>query len=252
MSYSVIIPAYNEEQFLPDTLRALDAAMSELGEKGQVIVVDNNSTDATARVAEEHGAEVVFEPVNQISRARNAGVAVAGGKHLIFVDADTRVTAELLRTALGNLESGTCCGGGALVTFDRSSRFADWLLRIWTWFSLKLRLAAGSFVYCLREGFDAVGGFSQSVYASEEIWFSRDLKAWGRKRGLDFRIIETAPVVTSLRKLDWYSPFSMLLLLLLFTVFPLAPRFRSLCGHWYKRPKTGSSPGSRTTETRAE
>ena len=55
MSYSVIIPAYNEEQFLPDTLTALDAAMNELGEKGQVIVVDNNSTDATARVAEEHG-----------------------------------------------------------------------------------------------------------------------------------------------------------------------------------------------------
>ncbi len=250
MSYSVIIPAYNEEQFLPDTLAALDAAMSELGEKGQVIVVDNNSTDATARVAEEHGARVVFEPVNQISRARNAGAAVADGQHLIFLDADTRAPAALLRTALDNLESGTCCGGGSVVAFDRSDRFADRILRIWTWISVKFRVAAGCFVYCLREGFDAVGGFSESIYMSEEIWFSRKLKAWGKKRGLDFRIVETDPVVTSARKLDWYSPFSMLLMILLFTVFPLAPRFRSLCGHWYKRP--GKDAQSGPEETRAE
>ena len=250
MSYSVIIPAYNEEQFLPDTLAALDEAMSELGEKGQVIVVDNNSTDATARIAEEHGVEVVFEPVNQISRARNAGAAVAEGQHLIFLDADTRAPAALLRTALDNLESGTCCGGGAVVAFDRSDRFADMILGAWTWISVKFRLAAGSFVYCLREGFDAAGGFSESVYASEEIWFSRKLKAWGKKRGLDFRIVETAPVVTSSRKLDWYSPFSMLLMILLFTVFPPATRFRSLCGHWYKRPGKDAQPGPE--ETRAE
>ena len=121
-SVSIVIPAYNEEPFLPDTLVALDAAMNEIGERGQVIVVDNNSTDATARVAEEHGAEVVFEPVNQISRARNAGAAAAGGKHLIFLDADTLLPAELLRTALDNLESGTCCGGGALVIKRRSAR----------------------------------------------------------------------------------------------------------------------------------
>ena len=242
MSYSVIIPAYNEEQFLPDTLTALDAAMGELGEKGQVIVVDNNSTDATARVAEEHGARVVFEPVNQISRARNAGAAVADGQYLIFLDADTRASASLLRTALDNLQSGACCGGGSTVAFDRKDPFSDRLLGAWNWVSVKFRLAAGSFVYCLREGFDAAGGFSESVYATEEIWFTRKLKAWGKKRGLDFRVVETAPVVTSSRKLDWYSPFSMVLMLLLFTVFPFAPRFRSLCGLWYKRPGKGSRP----------
>jgi glycosyltransferase involved in cell wall biosynthesis len=40
-----------------------------------VIVVDNNSTDATAELARRGGARVVFEPVNQIARARNAGAA---------------------------------------------------------------------------------------------------------------------------------------------------------------------------------
>ena len=151
---------------------------------------------------------------------------------------------------MGGGSPGTGCGGGSVVTFDRSDRFADSLVGIWTWFSVKFRLASGCFVYCLREGFDAAGGFSESVYATEEIWFSRKLKAWGKKRGLDFRIVETAPVITSSRKLDWYSPFSMVLLLLLFTVFPFAPRFRSLCGLWYKRPAKDAGPGSE--ETRAE
>lgn len=240
MSYSVIIPAYNEEPFLPDTLAALEKAMTELGENGQVIVVDNNSTDATARIAREHGARVVFEPVNQISRARNAGAAVADGRYLIFLDADTLVRATLLRKALDNLSGGACCGGGAVVEFDRSDRIAHGAVRVWTWISVKFRVAAGSFVYCLRDGFDAAGGFSEAVYAGEEIWFSRRLKSWGRKRRLDFRIIGDPPVVTSARKLDWYSPLSLLFLLFILTVFPWGTRFRSFCGHWYKRPKASA------------
>ena len=43
------------------------------------------------------------------------------------------------------------------------------------------RLAAGSFVYCRAEAFRDTGGFPQDCYTGEEIWFSRKLKAWGRK-----------------------------------------------------------------------
>lgn len=240
MSYSIIIPAYNEEDFLPGTLAALEVAMDEVGERGQVVVVDNNSSDGTAEIAKKQGARVVFEPVNQISRARNAGAAVAEGRYFIFLDADTQVSGSLLKVALENLESGKCCGGGSVVTFDKATGVTDKLVDLWTWISVRFSVAAGSFVYCLREGFEATGGFSEAVYASEEIWFSRRLKAWGKRRGLEFRIVKTAPVVTSSRKLDWYSPFTILLSLVVLTLFPFAVRFRSLCGLWYKRP-TGSS-----------
>ncbi|UCD30686.1 MAG: glycosyltransferase, partial [Planctomycetota bacterium] len=47
VNYSVIIPAYNEEAFLPQTLKALQTAMAALTMKGEIIVVDNNSTDKT-------------------------------------------------------------------------------------------------------------------------------------------------------------------------------------------------------------
>ena len=65
------------------------------------------------------GVQVVFEPINQISRARNTGAASASGKYFIFLDADTILSVELLQLVLAKLTSGTCCGGGALVAFDQ-------------------------------------------------------------------------------------------------------------------------------------
>ena len=62
----------------------------------EVIVVDNNSTDDTAAIAEAMGATVVGEPVQGIGRARNRGASVAQGDVLVFVDADVAVPVTLL------------------------------------------------------------------------------------------------------------------------------------------------------------
>ena len=237
-AYSVIIPAHNEETWLPRCLTALAEAMAAVGERGEVIVVDNASTDATARVAEEHGARVVREPHRQISRARNTGARCAGGRYLIFLDADTILPTPLLRQALSNLAGGECAGGGSFVRLDIP---LPWSLRqfmkFWEWNARRMGLAAGCFVYCSREAFDAIGGFDERVYASEEVWFSRALGKWGRKNGKPFLLITEPPVVTSGRKIEWHTPLELLLRICLLVAFPFAVRFRSLCGLWYDRPK---------------
>ncbi len=238
ITYSVIIPAYNEEKWLSRTLSTLTKAMSALDAPGEIIVVDNNSTDQTPQIAEKLNARVVFEPVNQISRARNAGARAAQGRYFIFVDADTLISLALLQTALNNLYSGIFCGGGGIVEFDTSTRpFARKVLNLWNWISIKYGFAAGCFIYCLREGFEAVGGFSEKVYASEEIWFSHKLHSWGKKRDMAFQIISSPPVVTSIRKLEWFSPFQLLTMVLVLTIFPFLLRFRLTCSFWYYRPK---------------
>ena len=92
MKVSVVIPAFNEEKLLPSTLgavRAAAAAFTARGWEWECVVCDNNSTDRTAEVARAAGAAVVFEPVNQIGRARDAGARAATGAWLVFIDADS-------------------------------------------------------------------------------------------------------------------------------------------------------------------
>ncbi|MFQ5659784.1 MAG: glycosyltransferase [Gammaproteobacteria bacterium] len=247
VEYSVIIPAFNEERLLPGTLARLNDAMSGIDLAGEIIVVDNNSSDGTAGIARAHKARLVFEPVNQISRARNTGARIANGRYLIFVDADTMVSQVLLMTALQSLEAGTCCGGGVRVAGDRSpSRIMHYAMELWNILSVQFGWAAGCFIYCLREGFEAIGGFSEKVYASEEIWLSRRLRSWGKKRGLAFEIITDPPAITSMRKLDWYTPAQLLLLTIPVLLFPPAVRFRVFCLPWYRRPhEKGRNTGNR-------
>ena len=200
--YSIIVPAFNEAHWLPKTLACLQYAMAAQSQAGELIVVDNNSSDDTAKVARLSKAKVVFEPINQISRARNTGAGAARGKYLFFVDADTSIPPALLTKALDQLNSGEVSGGGAVIEFDGPvDPLARIALQLWTLFSTNFKLAAGCFIFCLQQDFVTVGGFSQEVYASEEVWLSLALNRNAKKRGTKFSIITEYPAVSSARKL---------------------------------------------------
>src|SRR5438477_12943490 len=99
MKVSIIVPAFNEEKLITSSLRQMkkaSAAFAELGWQTELIVCDNNSTDRTGELARAEGALVVFEKMNQIARARNAGARAASGEWLVFVDADSHPSRELL------------------------------------------------------------------------------------------------------------------------------------------------------------
>ena len=237
--YSIIIPAFNEATELPATLAAIRTAMESQSLTGECIVVDNNSSDATADVARSAGADhVVFEPINQIARARNAGVAASQGQHLIFVDADTRIDPALLSEALHLLATGSCVGGGAVIEFEGEiGPIGRISIALWKRISQLTRTAAGSFLFCRRDAFEAIGGFDQKLYASEEVRLSRLLRKWGRAHEMRFEIIQSAPARTSARKLQWYSGPQMLGWICFMLLVPIAVRSRKLCGFWYERPE---------------
>jgi len=237
-AYSIIIPAFNEEALLPDTLAALATAMGQAGHRGQIVVVDNNSTDATADIARDRGARVVFEPVNQIARARNTGARHCETRWLVFVDADTIVPPALLGGALDRLHQGGWSGGGARVSTDQPLKgLGAVFLSVWNHFATHSRTAAGSFIFCRRDGFEAVGGFDQRLFAGEELVFSLACRRWSRPKGLHFGIIADPPVITSARKLDAYGPAQVAALALL-ALFPPAVLLRSLVHPlWYRRLK---------------
>jgi glycosyltransferase involved in cell wall biosynthesis len=241
--YSIIIPAYNEAAELPRTLQSIRACMALEPMRGECIVVDNNSTDGTSEIAKTHGADkVVKEPINQIARARNTGARASNGKYLIFIDADTRVKPKLVSQAIRLLQEGSHAGGGALVHFESEvgliGRFG---IGLWERISKLTQIAAGSFLFCSREAFEAVGGYDETLYASEEVRFSRQIRKWAKTRGQRFKIIEDAPALTSARKLQWYSGFQILKSVALMMILPVAVKSRRLCAFWYERPD-GNSP----------
>jgi glycosyltransferase involved in cell wall biosynthesis len=204
---------------------------------GEIVVCDNNSKDRTAEVARVGGARVVFEPHNQIARARNTGARAALGEWLVFVDADTRIPPEALREALDLLESGTVAGGGSVFRMDcGGNRSGALVVRTWTWISRRFHIAAGSFLFARSDAFAEVRGFPLGVYAGEELWLSRSLKRWGRRRGMGFRVLHRHPVSTSGRKLEWFPPWFLAGTFLLMTICPFLSRSRAFCRIWYRRP----------------
>ena len=209
MKISVIIPAFNEERLIGETLRHVNAARTAFSRRGwetEIIVCDNNSTDRTAELARAGGAVVVFEPVNQIARARNCGAAAASGDWLVFIDADSHPSAELFADVAGQVEAGRCLAGGSTVKLEGNYLVGNLISRLWNAISRIGRLLAGSFIFCETTAFRQVGGFNNELFAAEEIDLSQRLKRLARSTRRRIVILHRHPLLTSARKMHLYTP----------------------------------------------
>jgi glycosyltransferase involved in cell wall biosynthesis len=237
MKISIIVPAYNEEKLITSTLRSILAAMAAFEEanwESELIVCDNNSTDRTAELARAEGANVVFEPINQIGRARNCGAAAASGDWLIFIDADSHPSRDLFADVRETIRSGDCFAGGSTVTLDGRHPIARWLIVGWNLLSRCRNLMAGSFIFCERKTFEEIDGFSEHLFASEEIDLSIRLKKIARARKQRVVILHRHPLLTSGRKMHLYSKREYLRFLAKTILRNGAPlRSREECFAWY-------------------
>jgi glycosyltransferase involved in cell wall biosynthesis len=202
---SFIIPAHNEEAFIAGTVQAITACARGIDEPYEVIVVDDASTDRTAEIAREHGAEVVSIVRRQISASRNAGAAAAQGDKFIFVDGDTTITPRALRGALRVLRNGAV-GGGCLGRFDGPVPLYGFILvRVILAIAQPIfQFTGGCFLFCTRAAFEDIGGFSERLFCAEEVALAQELKQRGRF------VILREHVITSGRKIRKYSFSEML------------------------------------------
>ena len=208
MKISIIVPAFNEEALLGASLAQIKlaaAAFTKTGWETELIVCDNNSTDRTADIARAAGATVVFEPVNQIARARNSGAAVATGDWLVFVDADSHPSAELFADVAEQTRSGRWLAGGVTIRLDENLFVAGLITGAWNCASRIFKLLAGSFIFCDAAVFRKVGGFSNELFAGEELELTKRLKQFGRGQGRGIVILHRHPIVTSTRKMRLYT-----------------------------------------------
>jgi glycosyltransferase involved in cell wall biosynthesis len=208
MNISIVVPAFNEEKLIAATLSSIKAACKSFdafGWQTELIVCDNNSTDRTSEIARAAGANVVFEPKNQIARARNKGAKAATGDWLIFVDADSHPTAQLFSDVANEIQTGRCLGGGCVIRMDERHFFADRVTSIWNWISRIYKWPAGSFIFCRTDAFREIDGFNMDLFASEEIDLAKRLKRIAKQRRQKLVILHRHPMLTSARKMRLYS-----------------------------------------------
>jgi glycosyltransferase involved in cell wall biosynthesis len=237
MKVSIIIPAFNEEKLLGKTLHAIQAALvsfQQIGWETELIVCDNNSTDRTAEVARAAGAKVVFEPINQIARARNCGAAAATGDWSIFVDADSTPSAELFGNVAKVIQSGKAIGGGSTVRLDTTNFPARVLTHFWNATSRILHWVAGSFIFVETGAFRELNGFSTEFFTGEELDLSKRLKRLARKQRKKVVILSQHPLLTSDRKIYLYGMRELGRFLLKAFLRPNATmRSREASSPWY-------------------
>jgi glycosyltransferase involved in cell wall biosynthesis len=237
LKISVIVPAFNEEKLIAVSLAAIRKAMETFAAvkwTSELIVCDNNSTDRTAELARAAGAMVVFEPVNQIARARNKGAEAATGDWLVFVDADSQPSVELFADAAAAIESGKYVYGGCTVKLEGNYRVANGVTGLWNSISRLRKWAAGSFIFCETAAFREVGGFDNRLFVSEEIDLSKRLWDVAKRQGKSAVILRRHPLMTSARKLHLYRRRDILWFLAR-SVFTNGKtmRDRDACYVWY-------------------
>jgi cellulose synthase/poly-beta-1,6-N-acetylglucosamine synthase-like glycosyltransferase len=211
MKISVVVPAFNEERLLGETLAQIRTAAEVFVGRGwdwELIVCDNNSTDRTAEIAREAGVTVVFEPVNQIARARNSGAAAATGDWLVFVDADSHPGVELFADMAKEIQSGSCFAGGATICWDRKNFLTALMMPILNVGFRWRRFLHGPFMFIESATFRKLGGFSLETFCGEDWELGQRLQKLAKETGRRFVILHRHPILTSARQLKEHSPLA--------------------------------------------
>lgn len=207
MRISLVIPAYNEEAYLPALLQSVEAARQRYvhgADRIEVIVGDNLSTDRTAAIAREFGYRAVAVEKRCIGAVRNGAASVASGEILCFIDADSRIDPETFNAIDDAMQTGKVSIGATGVVPDRTSVGIRATIVIFEAIGRLTGMDTGV-VFCRREDFAAVGGYDETRLAAEDIDLLVRLKAYGRKQGRRFVRLPAVRAVTSARKFDTHG-----------------------------------------------
>jgi glycosyltransferase involved in cell wall biosynthesis len=197
---SFVVPAYNEEALIASCLAAIQAEIARTDCRSEIIVVDNNSTDGTRRIASSiPGVVIVDEPQRGLVQARRAGYLAANGEFIANIDADTILPEGWLRTALEEFSRSPdlVALSGPCIYYDlpRSAQFVAamfYRIAFATYLLVRFVLGAGSMI----QG----GNFIVSKSALETAGgFNSDFCFYGEDTDLALRLSKVGPVKFSLK-----------------------------------------------------
>ena len=216
------MPVRNAGRFIAE---AIGSALAQAGCVGEVIVIDDGSTDDTVAVVrsfDDARVKLAVNPGTGVSAARNHGVAQASGTWIVFLDADDRLVAGAVPELLGRADPGTVAVYGDYDRMDEAGRRTGWrhLLRnrrAKPTGDILRAIVCGNFVQCgcailRRDQILAVGGFDPQLALCEDWLLWCKLAACGPftyVKGLhvsDYRIHPTSTMHRRARTFAEFQP----------------------------------------------
>ena len=237
MLLSVVVPAFNEEGYLGETLAGLNLAKALLQRERSIqtetIVVDNDSDDSTADVARALGAIVSQETEHNVAKVRNTGAQLSSGETIVFVDADTVVPHNLLSRIVEAMSDDTCFGGAVDTDYRPKKLTVRAYLKFWRIIGKLTGMAQGATQFFRTDVFFMLKGYDETLFMGEDVDLYWRLKKFAKRRNGSVVFIEDIRVVPSTRRFDrwrlwrtllWTSPWFILMF-----------RRSKRCWHgWYK------------------
>ena len=197
MIFSIIIPTYNEEEYLPILL---DSIKSQNFDDYEVIIADANSTDNTRKIAEEYDCIIVDGGLPGVGR--NKGAEIAKGEYLLFLDSDLKLTEDYLRDVLYEFEMEKL--GIAITQMQPMSKkiedklFHDFANQFMISVENIKPHGAGCYgIIVKKELHDASGGFDESLTFGEDTDY---IERIGMES--NFKVLRNAKIGVSTRRLE--------------------------------------------------
>ncbi len=201
VKFSIVIPAYNEAEYLDETLRAL---RNQTMEDYEIIVKDGCSRDQTVNIAKQFADIVISHHDSSIGDARNQGAKYAQGEVLVFVDADSLLPPETLERFNRLLSVENVVGGSCRKVPARGSfldKFFYEFINLSTYISSLLCLggAHGNCMVIKKRVFQQIGGFNPKIIVAEE----QDLVRKALKSGRIVFLLDTVILENPRRLRKW-------------------------------------------------
>jgi glycosyltransferase involved in cell wall biosynthesis len=193
---SIIIPALNEENYLPILL---DSLAKQTFSGFEVVVVDGGSKDKTRAAAKSYNfVKVVKSTVRNISFQRDLGVEAAKYNQLLFLDADGYVKPRFLEKALAEIKNRKLEVAGCYLyphSHKLFYRFVYFAFRNWIRFLSNIRLTKlnGGAIFSTKDIHRKIGGFNNKItfdYTQKAGWFCRP------------KLLDSVKLYTSVRRFE--------------------------------------------------
>lgn len=218
MKLSIVIPALNEEKYIP---RLLTSIKDQEYHDYEIIVSDANSEDNTVKIAKDYNCKVVISKKRHPSHQRNQGAKIAKGDIILFLDSDTRLPKMFLKNIINEFENRQLLGGGFYIKIKKKKLKYKILSKTLNGiFKISQRIVPsniGIAIIVQKQIHNTINGFDENIYIGEDYDYSKKVFKKGKYRMLKSSYIEYSP--RRLEKEGFFTVISKWLKAALYFIF---------------------------------